>query len=120
MGQVEEPRAIAQEDSGVRAQIGTETMLGQLGIRIKKGRYSKKKGKKGHRGGRNRRRKLGFLSEEDFADESGTEGNVPEVAGAAACAAAAEDGPDPGGLRGGGGRIGGRRSRTPGRRQPRG
>lgn len=35
-----------------------------LGIRLTKGRYSKKR--KPHRGGRNKRRKQGFLSEEDL------------------------------------------------------
>ena len=43
---------------------------------------------------------LGFLSEEDFVDESRTEGNVPEVIAAAASAAEEEGGPDPGGSRG--------------------
>ena len=93
-----------QENSGGRAQDNTEEMLVKLGIKIRKGRYlgrySKNKRKKGHRGGKNRRRKQGFLSEEDFKDESRTGVCGPEVAGETGDAVKVEEGPDSGGSRG--------------------
>ena len=51
---------------------------GEAGIRIKKGRYSKKREKKGHRGGRNRRRKQGFPSEDDLMESRDRTGSLPE------------------------------------------
>ena len=70
-------------DPGTGVAKDTELMLGRLGIRTRKGRYSKKKGKGGHRGGKNKKRKQGFLSEEDFEDESGSKGSAPKVRAAA-------------------------------------
>ena len=47
-------------------EAGMAALLGKTGITLRKGRYSRKR--KGHRGGRNKRRKQGFLSEEDFEE----------------------------------------------------
>ena len=87
-------------DSGLGSSESTKEMLGRLGINIRKGQYSKRKGKKGHRGGQNRRRKKGFLSEEDFVEESGAEGSAPEGLKVAEAEAAECRGPGPEGPRG--------------------
>ena len=57
----------------------SERLLGGLGIRLRKGRYSKKKSGKARRGGRNRRRKAGFLSESDWLEDGIQDGGPPEV-----------------------------------------
>ena len=58
-----------QEGMEGRTLSDSERLPGGRGIRIRKGRYSKKKGGKAHRGGRNRRRKVGFLSETDWLED---------------------------------------------------
>ena len=74
---------------GARGDVGetkgkAETALKQgQNIRLRKGRYSKKRSS--HRGGRNKKRKQGFLSDEDFEQEldreldTGTEACVVEA-----------------------------------------
>ena len=68
-----------QEGVEGRAVAGSEGLPGCLGIKLRKGRYSKKKGGKSHRGGRNRRRKAGFLSETDWLEDEVQVGGPPEA-----------------------------------------
>ena len=89
------------EDSGIGASEGSGGRLGRLGIKINKGRYSRKTGRRGHRGGRKKKKGPGPLSEEDLAVVSGARGKAPGAPGAAEEAAGEESGPDRG-TRGGG------------------
>ena len=68
-----------QEGTEGRALSDSEGLPGGLGIKLRKGRYSKKKGGKVHRGGRNRRRKAGFLSETDWLEVRDQDGGPPEL-----------------------------------------
>ena len=76
-----------QEDAGGALQVGmegrtvtdSEGLLGGLGIRLRKGRYSKKKSGKARRGGRNRWSKVGFLSETDWLEDLIQDGSQPEA-----------------------------------------
>ena len=66
-----------QEGMEGRTLSDGERLPGGRGIRLRKGRYSKKKGGKAHRGGRNRRRKGGFLSESDWLEDLSQGGSSP-------------------------------------------
>ena len=81
-----------QEGMEGRTLSDSERLPGGRGIRLRKGRYSKKKGGKTHRGGRNRRRKGGFLSESDWLEEPSQGGSSP-VAVAGPDAEDSEEGP---------------------------
>ena len=79
--QEEETGPVGRTDLGADAPKGSGGALERRGIKIRKGRYSKKSGKKGHRGGRKKANKRSPLPEEDSGEGCRLAGNRPMTGG---------------------------------------